>query len=456
MSTAENTDLERQIIKSPEAKAFLRMVTKGFYSQSYIGLWIYEVIGREWDEMRAWSEGLKDEINPQTCTWSIAIWEWVYGFEPDDSLSLEYRRQRLLSQTNTIRPINPEAIRRAVAALIGAGPEAVEVNDLVGPYRFEVVLHPQETPFPYTRVERLIWDIKPSHLAFETVMETKVLIRVMINTEWALFGTGMTGMYNAGTRPDIAVKAQLDGIHVTAGTGEMHGEITPERAGTVYAAEQTQRMPSPSTSFRQPETDITVTGSAAGYQSRAPVTREDREAGKYPDTAVKARLEDAEVMVWPEGAGYKSRRDIAGTKPDIQHYFRQSEADITAGTEADTHGYDADRTGTKPGPDKLASVQTVEIDPGAQGRGYKAERPGVTDQPAGTRPAAQVEYRQDSARVTATPEGTGYHAQEPEKAGTKPGAATATEQPIGGVLPVIEGEGFAVQYPMCGTGMTKE
>ena len=73
------------IIHSPEAETFLRMVTKGFYDNSYIGLWMYEVIGREWDEMRAWAEGLKTEINPQTCTWSVAIWEWVYGIESDET-----------------------------------------------------------------------------------------------------------------------------------------------------------------------------------------------------------------------------------------------------------------------------------------------------------------------------------------------------------------------------------
>ena len=81
------------IIQSPEAETFLGMVTKGFYSNSYTGLWMYEVIGREWDEMRGWAEELQNEIHPQTCTWSVAIWEWVYGIEPDETLPLEYRRQ---------------------------------------------------------------------------------------------------------------------------------------------------------------------------------------------------------------------------------------------------------------------------------------------------------------------------------------------------------------------------
>ena len=80
------------IIKSPEAKMFLRMVTKDFYNNSYLGLWMYEVIGREWDEMREWAEELKAEIYPQTCTWSIDIWEWIYGRESNDCLPLDDRR----------------------------------------------------------------------------------------------------------------------------------------------------------------------------------------------------------------------------------------------------------------------------------------------------------------------------------------------------------------------------
>lgn len=451
-------DLVRQIITSREAKKFLSMVTKDFYNDSYLGLWIFEVIGREWDEMRAWAEGLKNEINPQTCTWSIAIWEWVYGIEADESLGLEFRRQRILAKICAVKPINPEMIRRGVAALIGAEAEAVEVNDFTGPYRFEVILHPQETPFPYNRIEKFIREIKPSHLAFDTLIETKVLIRALVNTDWALYGNGMTGMYNAGTRPGISIRARPEDLSITAGTAEAHGETAPEQTGTVFAAEQAQRMPQPSTSFRQEDTAATVTDGAAGYQAKAPVTREYRESGRYPDTAVKARLEDEAVTAETDGAGYKAQRDTAGTKPDIQHYFRQADSSVTAGTEADSHGYTADRTGTKPGPDKTASLQAVEINPGAQGRAYKTERPGVTEQPAGTKPDAQIEYRQDGTEVTAVPEGAGYNVQEPEKTGTKPGVTMEApeEQPIGGVLPVIEGEGFAVQYPMCGTGTTKE
>lgn len=152
------------IVNSPSAKTFLRMVTKGFYDNSYIGLWMYEVIGREWDEMREWAEGLKNEIHPQTCTWSIGIWEWVYGFENDGTLSLESRRQRILAKVISTRPVNPEAIRRGVAKITGCN---VDIKDFVGPYRFSLTIHMPEDggAFPYKPVREYVRTVKPAHLA---------------------------------------------------------------------------------------------------------------------------------------------------------------------------------------------------------------------------------------------------------------------------------------------------
>lgn len=154
----------REIIRSSEAEAFLRMVTKGFYDSSYTGLWIYEVIGREWDDMRAWSEGLKNEINPQTCTWSVGIWEWVYGVGTDESLSLEIRRQRILAKIIGTKPINPEVIRRGVAALAGIPRQNVQVTDFTGPYQFAVSMRPTRGMVPYGKVAAYLYKIKPAHL----------------------------------------------------------------------------------------------------------------------------------------------------------------------------------------------------------------------------------------------------------------------------------------------------
>ena len=155
------------IIKSPEAMRMLQMVTKDFYSRAYIAQWMFEAMGREYDEMAAWVRGLRYEVFPQTCTWSIAIWEWVYGYEPDDALSLDFRRQRILAHIIAQAPINPEVIRRGVAALTGA---EVEINENVAPYTFGIVLSQTEQPLNFIEVKRYVRRIKPSHLAFELLV----------------------------------------------------------------------------------------------------------------------------------------------------------------------------------------------------------------------------------------------------------------------------------------------
>lgn len=153
---------DRDIIHSQEAQMFLRSVTEGFYNRSCLALWMFEVIGREWDEMAAWSNDLKQEIYVQTCTWSIAIWEWVYGFEPDESMTLEERRQRILSKVRGVRPINPEVMRRGIAAVSGAD---AGLKDFSNPFSFSVTMSVTNKPIPIERVLRFIYETKPAHLA---------------------------------------------------------------------------------------------------------------------------------------------------------------------------------------------------------------------------------------------------------------------------------------------------
>jgi hypothetical protein len=49
-----NDNLVSEILKSPSAQRFRQMVTAGFYDRSRLGLWLYEVIGREYDDMERW------------------------------------------------------------------------------------------------------------------------------------------------------------------------------------------------------------------------------------------------------------------------------------------------------------------------------------------------------------------------------------------------------------------
>ena len=152
------------IITSPEAQRMLQMVTKGFYDRSRIGLWLFEVIGREYDDIAQWAQELRFEVVPQTCTWSISIWEFVYGIEPDESLPLEFRRQRIIAKKLQRPPINPARIETTLSLLTG---DEIRVADPIAPYRFAVEIEAKgQTIDDYKSALAMLRKIKPSHLSF--------------------------------------------------------------------------------------------------------------------------------------------------------------------------------------------------------------------------------------------------------------------------------------------------
>lgn len=453
-------DLER-IIRSPSAETFLRMVTKGFYDNSYIGLWMYEVIGREWDEMREWAEGLKDEINPQTCTWSIGIWEWVYGIETDESLPIEYRRQRILAKIIGVRPINPEIIRRGVAALIGGELDEIEVNDFVGPYRFEVILHPSgKSPFNYARIFEYVREIKPSHLAFEAAVETKADISIRIDTSWNLVGFGLTGQYNCGTRPNINTKARLHDLLIAADAEGLAAAIQPEAAGTLFASgniENPQRMPTPSTKFSQTAVDVEAEADSKGFTAIAPLTAEERESGRFPNTQIKAVLSNMEILAEARGKGTSFKADLVGTKPQIQIHFSQGSAGIT--TDVDTKGYpfQADMAGTKPQESVKTAHQEVAITEVVGAGAYHALYPPVKSagSETGHYPDTQILSGMTQAGIEAEISAKGFCISDPVKTGTKP----QTEETLnenGAIMPTVKTDSYTVSFRMCGTDVTRE
>ena len=169
-----NTNLD--IIQSPTAERMLKAVTKDFYGNSSTALWMFEVIGHEYDEMGNWARNLRYETRPQTCTWSIGIWEFIYEIEPDDTIPLEVRRQRILSKRLSRPPINPDRIAATLSALSGC---PVKIIDPITPYTFKVIIDESKvTVSDHSAVLKLLRTIKPSHLSFR--------YEVIIQREYAI------------------------------------------------------------------------------------------------------------------------------------------------------------------------------------------------------------------------------------------------------------------------------
>ncbi len=144
----------------------LNNVTRGFYDKSYLGLWLFQVMGLELDNKSQYVQSLKDEAFPQTADWSLDFWEQAYGLPIDKQMHTEQRRQRLLNKIQEKAPINPERMRLVAKNLTGADAEVLE---FVAPYTFKIVLQlSEELTIDYEAFYKYMRRIKPSHLSIET------------------------------------------------------------------------------------------------------------------------------------------------------------------------------------------------------------------------------------------------------------------------------------------------
>lgn len=154
-------DIER-FPTSESAKKMLRRVSP-IYGNSYVGKWLYQVMGLEWDEASAIIKSLRDQNFTQKVTWGIEYQEYKYSIEPDDSLSLEERRARLYRRKTEKYPLNP---RRCELYFENGWGMVVDVDET---YDYGIIKLSFVSQILNTVVEAIkdFRRIKPSHLSLK-------------------------------------------------------------------------------------------------------------------------------------------------------------------------------------------------------------------------------------------------------------------------------------------------
>ncbi|MEI3522163.1 MAG: putative phage tail protein [Anaerosacchariphilus sp.] len=74
----EKFDLENFPV-SESAKNMIASVSDGFYDNSYVGKWLYEVMGQEYDTAREIAEDILNQLFPETATWGLMYHEIKWG-----------------------------------------------------------------------------------------------------------------------------------------------------------------------------------------------------------------------------------------------------------------------------------------------------------------------------------------------------------------------------------------
>ena len=154
------------------------------YEDSILMQSIFNAIGNEADLSVELGDEILRQLFPQTAdSWGLSIWEQRLGLVTNISESIEKRRKKIIAKFQTKFIITPEKMAFIIKNYTGIEP-LIEEN--VAPYTFDVYLKTY-TMFSdvLSDVRNAIKTIKPSHLAYNLIMQyvTKVIINIS-SKEW--------------------------------------------------------------------------------------------------------------------------------------------------------------------------------------------------------------------------------------------------------------------------------
>lgn len=209
-----------EILTTAAADKMLGMISP-IYDESYVGLWIMEVIGREYQRLADVVSELPEQMQPETATWLLEFWEQRYGITPPATATLEERRRKLLAARSTPSPFTPAALQRYIQQLIR---RQSEVLDHIGPYTFGVYITASDSmdSADIEAINTCIKRHKPSHMSFELWFQSLAVVAISMETGYWRFPYAMTNTANAGELPDF---------NLTSGFGDSGIRATMDERG---------------------------------------------------------------------------------------------------------------------------------------------------------------------------------------------------------------------------------
>ena len=167
----EKFDLENFPV-SESAKNMIASVSDGFYDNSYVGKWLYEVMGQEYDTAREIAEDILSQLFPETATWGLMYHEIKWGLPVRENLPYEERRQLIYRKRDYRAPMTPYRMEGYLKTATGFDVRIADIND-PGDYGF-VAPHPNvfkayfmgEGTLASKRVRAMLNELKQSHTMF--------------------------------------------------------------------------------------------------------------------------------------------------------------------------------------------------------------------------------------------------------------------------------------------------
>lgn len=148
---------------SPSARRMISRITP-IYGRSYVGKWIFEVMGAEVDFTEQKFAELRLQALPETATWGLKYWEQRYGIYPDESVPIEQRRRRIMPYRMPRLPMNPVRMERILSEAIG---REVKIKENIAPYTFGITIDGNSSiQVDIAGLFDHIQEIKPAHQSY--------------------------------------------------------------------------------------------------------------------------------------------------------------------------------------------------------------------------------------------------------------------------------------------------
>ena len=141
------------------------------YDNSYVGLWMFQAIGIEYDKLWNVVNTLTEQLFPESATWAIALWEDRYGITPDPLQTIEKRREAII-EARTKHRLGSNQIINYLEENSGGKAEIVDYD---GDFTFAVKIENKGRLSAIDLIEaiKFINKNKPSHLSYTFHVDNK-------------------------------------------------------------------------------------------------------------------------------------------------------------------------------------------------------------------------------------------------------------------------------------------
>ncbi len=182
---------------SVSANKMLGYVSGGFYDRSYVGKWLYQVMGLEYDKALKIAEELPYQMFPETATWGLMYHEMKWGLPVREHLTYEERRKLIYQKRDIKAPMTPYRIEEYLKNVTDFEVHVADVHDS-GIYNYKAS-HPNTFKVTFLGqgtldagvVRETLNRIKQSHTDFILNEHIDVLFFILIMYETRLCITSM-------------------------------------------------------------------------------------------------------------------------------------------------------------------------------------------------------------------------------------------------------------------------